>query len=260
MLRYYLALGLSFICVATASSHFNMLLPSAAMVKKGDKVTFLYQFGHPFEHELSDAPAPTKVEATTPDGKSLDLTKTLESFKTPGGDGKDVVAYRFNFTPEQRGDHWFVLTTPPIWFEESEEFVRDVVQVPLHVQTQNGWEKAPGKQMRMTPLTRPYGLLPGVAFRAKVHPSGDAFPGTFANAVVEIERYNEQKPKNIPMDEFVTLKTLTDANDAFTCTLAEPGWWCMTAQRTAGKAQRQGKEYPVRERVTLWVHVDAKAR
>jgi cobalt/nickel transport protein len=249
MNRFLWAIGFVGLSAQVVWPHYNMLLPSSALVQKGDKVVFVYQFGHPFEHELFDAPPPAKVEVTTPDGKTHELTKTLEKFKKPGGDGKDVTAYRFNFTPEQRGDHWVVLATPPIWFAESEDFVQDQVQVMLHVQTQNGWEKTPGEQLRMAPLTRPYGLLPGMAFQAQVLPLG--LPGN----VVEIERYNERKPKVIPADELVTFKARTDPNGVFTCTLPESGWWCMTAQRPAGQMARDGKEYPVRQRVTLWVHV-----
>ena len=116
-----------------------------------------------------------------PDGKMVDLTAKLEKFKKPGGvDGKEVTAFRFDFTPEQRGDHWFVLTTPPIWMEESKEFYQDTVQVVLHVQTQNGWDKLgqdPDWQAGHfiqgpadEPLTRPYGLLPGMVFQAELWP------------------------------------------------------------------------------------------
>jgi uncharacterized GH25 family protein len=51
----------------------------------------------------------------------------------------------------------------------------------------------------------------------------------------------------------------TDPNGVVTCTLPEAGWWCLTAQRAAGERKHEGKEYPVRERSTLWVHVDATA-
>ena len=51
-----LSLGL---IAAPASAHFNMLLPQTTGAKKGSPVMLLYQWGHPFEHQLFDAPAPT---------------------------------------------------------------------------------------------------------------------------------------------------------------------------------------------------------
>ena len=238
-------------------AHYNMLLPETNSPKKGDKVGFVYQFGHPFEHELFDAPQPTRLEVRLPDGKIIDLTAKLEKFKKPGGvDGKDVIAFRFDFTPEQRGDHWFILTAAPIWMEESKEFYQDVVQTVLHVQTQNGWTEVPGNPMRLVPLTRPYGILPGMVFRAKlVQPLPGYKP-------VEIERYNPQRPKEIPPDELVTFTTLPDINGVIGCTLTEPGWWCITARAEfAGKRTltHDGNDYPVRPRVTLWLHVTTKA-
>ena len=76
--------------------------------------------------------------------------------------------------------------------------------------------------------------------------------------LVEIERYNPTAPKELPADEHITRASKTDPNGVVTCTLTEPGWWCITAQRNGGVLMREGKEFPVRERATLWVYVDAK--
>src|SRR5260370_15434658 len=94
--------------------HFTMLLPGTSSAKKGEEVIILYQFGHPFEHQLFDAPPPARMVVLGPDGKSKSLTKTLDKIKVKGTDGKDVVAYRIRFTPELRGDFTFFLNTPPI--------------------------------------------------------------------------------------------------------------------------------------------------
>src|SRR5271166_1752509 len=95
-----------------AVGHFNILLPQTASARKGDAVTFLYQFGHPFEHQLFDAPPPARVFVLAPDGKKTELGKTLEKVKVPG-DKKEVTAYRFRLTPDQRGDYTVLLQTPP---------------------------------------------------------------------------------------------------------------------------------------------------
>ena len=99
-MRFCLGLTAALLLAGPAAAHYNMLLPSKAIAEKGEKVSFVYQFGHPFEHELFDAPQPAKVEVILPDGKKIiDLTKKLEKFKKPGVDGKDVTAFRFDFTP-----------------------------------------------------------------------------------------------------------------------------------------------------------------
>jgi cobalt/nickel transport protein len=143
----------------------------------------------------------------------------------------------------------------------------------LHVETQNGWDKlGPDRggnrnqfqfgQFRfnrpplMEPLTRPYGLLPGMVFQALVPTEFQI--GTYDR--VEIERYNPQRPKEIPRDELVTFQVRPDPKGVFTSTLTEPGWWCMTAQREAEqKKDSDGKNRSVWQRTTMWVHVEAKA-
>jgi uncharacterized GH25 family protein len=231
-----------------AGAHFTMLLPSAPATRKGEAVTLTCQWGHPFEHQLFDALPPVSLTVRRPDGKQTDLTAGLEKTTVAAGDGT-VTAYQVRFTPETRGDYVFVLRMPPVWMEEDGEFLEDSVQVVLHVQAQKGWDA--GTDCPWQPLTRPYGLPPGVAFQARLRDR----PGT----LVETERYNAAPPASLPPDEQITRTAKTDANGVVTATLAEPGWWCLAAAVGEGSRQRDGKTYPVRRRSILWVYVDEKS-
>src|SRR5690242_91373 len=93
--RPALGLLLAALLAPAARAHFNILLPQAASARKGEAVTFLYRFGHPFEHELFDAPPPARLLVLAPDGTKTELGKTVEKTKVPGGDRKEVTAYRF---------------------------------------------------------------------------------------------------------------------------------------------------------------------
>jgi cobalt/nickel transport protein len=249
-----------------AEAHFNMLLPDKHSVKKGETVTFTYQWGHPFEHQLFDAPKPERVVVRAPDGKETDLTKTLEKTTVQGAEGKKVVAYTFKFTPKERGDYVFGLMTPPIWMAKEEEFFQDIVRVVLHVQAQKGWDRIirtlEDDIFEMMPLTRPYGLQAGMVFQAEMWHRKRKFGDIpfevkpDSRVLVEIERYNVTAPKKLPPDEHITRTANTDRNGVVTCTLTEPGWWSLTAQRKNGDKERKGKKYPVRERATFWVYVD----
>src|SRR5262249_9363277 len=130
--------------------------------------TLLYQFGHPYEHQLFDAPPPARLTVFGPDGKSRDLTKSLEKIKVKGVDAKDVTAYRLRYTPAERGDYTFFLNTQPIWIADDKEFLQDTVKVVLHVQAQKGWDVNQGKDFKIVPLTRPYGLLAGMVYQARI--------------------------------------------------------------------------------------------
>jgi cobalt/nickel transport protein len=245
-----LAVVLPVVWASAAWAHFNMLFPDSASVKRGDRVLFVYQWGHPYEHELFNAAAPQSVSVLSPDGKRTDLAKTLEHVAEP----TTPTRYQFPFRPEQRGDFVFVLTTPAIWMKEDEEFLQDSVKVVLHVQAQKGWDTSAGQTFEMLPLTRPYGLQPGMAFQAQALLDGKPLAG----ALVEIERYNGTRPAELPPDEQITRTAKTGPGGVVTCTLTEPGWWCITAHREGGMKEHDGKAYPVRQRSTLWVFVDEK--
>jgi cobalt/nickel transport protein len=251
----------------SAGAHFNMLLPAAAATKKGEPVTFTYQWGHPFEHQLFDAPPPSSVIVLAPDGKKTDLTGTLKAVTRSGGEGMKVKTFQFHFTPEQRGDHVFVLQTPPIWMEEDGEFLQDTVKVVLHVQAQKGWETSDGSIFEVMPLTRPYGLQPGLAFQALLQGRPSKEPGGQPSGVVplpgvlvEVERYNPTTPRELPPDEQITRTVRTDPKGVFVSTLTEPGWWALTASRPAGMHERDGKTHPLRQRSTLWVFVEDRPK
>lgn len=237
-----------------ARAHYNMLLPQTPSAKRGEAVSVLYQWGHPFEHQLFDAPAPESVFVLAPDGQKTDLLKSLAKISVPTAEGKKVVAYRFRFTPEQRGDYLFVLITPPIWMEEEQEFFQDTVKVVLHVQAQKGWDTAARQEFELVPLTRPYGLHAGMVFQAQALKMSKPLAGS----LVEVERFNATAPKELPPDEQITRTARTDPNGVVTATLTEPGWWCLTAHREGTPREHKGKAYPVQQRATFWVFVDEK--
>jgi cobalt/nickel transport protein len=259
MSRTPLVLLLTVLCAATADAHYNMLLPAKPWAKTDEKVTFTHQWGHPFEHELDDAPSIRQLYVIAPDGKRTDLAKTVESVKVPGMDAKPVRAHRFDFTPARRGDYTFVLATDPMYLADLQESVQDIVKVVLHVQTQNGWDVGSGDGAELVPLTRPYGLLPGMAFQARAtrpQAERDSSTAPLADALVEYERFNEKPIKHAPEDEFITFRTKTDRNGVLTCTLPQAGWWGITVLRPAGTTAVDGKMVPLKQRLTLWVHVD----
>jgi uncharacterized GH25 family protein len=251
---FRLAVSLAFLLFVgtTAQAHYNMLLPQTPSAKRGDAVTVVYQWGHPFEHQLFDAPTPQSLLLIAPDGVRTNLIGRVEAVTQPVAGDKKAKAFQVRFTPDKRGDYQVILTTPPIWMEEDEEFLEDTVKVVVHVQAQKGWDGAAGQALEMVPLTRPYGLQPGMVFQAQALAESKPLAGV----LVEIEHYHPAPPAKLPPDEHITRTAKTDPNGVVTATLAEPGWWCLTAQRAGGHKEHAGKMYPVKQRTTLWVMVD----
>ncbi|MSU76963.1 MAG: DUF4198 domain-containing protein [Gemmataceae bacterium] len=247
---------------SAGSAHYNMLLPSKPWAEKGEKVTFTYQFGHPYEHELVDAPKPLRIGVIKPNGlrEGIVASKSLMAIKNGGAEGKKVVVWQFDYTPAERGDHIFLLRTPPIDHGDGIT-MQDRVRVVLHVQTQKGWDVPVGDYdsgLDLWPYTRPYGLLPGMVFKGRILwlPFKDAFEKRSLDGVdglhVEIEKYNPKPPKNLPPDELITFRTKTGPNGFFVTTLPESGWWGITATTARGMKTKSI------QRATHWVHVDEK--
>jgi cobalt/nickel transport protein len=265
---FLVILGFASLCKA----HYNMLLPDKAWANKGERVTFTYQFGHPFEHELFDAPEPREIVVILPDKTAQKIDK-LTRRAVPGVDKKNVTTFQFDYEPSMRGDYTFMLLTPPIWMEESKEFVQDTVKVVLHVQSQKNWDARqpkdfPDSELRVIPLTRPYGIWPNMSFQmAFEHPAGasskSVFYGPAQGSLVEIERYNASPPKVMPSDEFITFRAKTDAKGVVTFAFPEAGWWSMTAGYVSFLKENQKRKVGtnegfLRQRATFWVHVDEK--
>ncbi len=224
---------------AMAAAHFHMLFPDPPSTTTDKPVTFTFQWGHPFEHELFDAASPEKLVVVAPNRQQTVLTAGLTKTTVKGADQKDVTAFRFTFTPEKRGDYTFVATAAPLWMEHENHFLRDSVKVVLHVQTQKNWDAVSGG-FELTPLTRPYGLQPGMVFQAQVLDAGKPQAGTMA----EVECYHAVAPKELPADEQMTRRMKADPNGVLTCTLTDPGWWCVTAERLAACANTTARTIP----------------
>src|SRR5476651_2380482 len=108
MRQIWAGLVVLIVCATTSVAHYNMLIPDKAWANKGDKVTFTYQFGHPFEHELFAAPDPIAAVVILPDGKTQKIDK-LTKIALKGADGKKATGYNFVYVPEMRGDHTVIL-------------------------------------------------------------------------------------------------------------------------------------------------------
>jgi cobalt/nickel transport protein len=231
-----------------------MLFPDGKMpVGSAKKVVLTYRWGHPFEHDLFDAEKPIELVVVDPTGEKKTIDN-LKEYKTEGKTG-----YRFAFErpsdPEAIGDYVFAATTPEVFMPEEAVIRKDTVKVVVHMEAQKGWDRAVGLPFELIPLTRPYGLEPGMVFQAQaVYDGGKSLAG----AMVEVERYNDTPPDTLPPDEQRTRAVKTDPNGILTCTLTDPGWWCITAHRDGGKAKHDGKQYSLQLRTTFWVYVETK--
>jgi cobalt/nickel transport protein len=223
--------------------HMHTVIPDQAFLRKGRETGITYVYGHPFEHEIMTARRPASLVVAGPGGTVEDLLPRLEK----AGPG-----YRVLFTPKERGDHYLILRAPPA--VEDGAVHRAAAKVILHVQSQQGWNRAPGAGLDIVPLIRPYGLAAGSVFRGRVLFNGEPVTG----ATVEVEKYNPAAPASLPDDAFITGVSVTDGAGTFVANLPEPGWWCVSATVARGTERHEGTELPVEHVLTFWFPVGGK--
>lgn len=241
---------------SSSSAHYHMLIPQSARTERDKPLSITLQWGHPFEHQIFDAARPESIIVMSADGTKTDLSKSLDAIMVPAGDKKEAKAFRFRYTPRERGDFTIAAVMPPIWIEEEQVFWQDTVKVVLHVQSQKGWDAVFGHDLELVPLTRPYGLQSGMVFQVQALAKGKPLAG----AMVEVERYNPIAPAELPEDEQITRRVKSDPNGIATCNLTDAGWWCITVERDAGQRERQGKMQRLRQRATFWIYADQKGK
>jgi uncharacterized GH25 family protein len=242
-------------------AHYHMLIPDRHSIKNGDKITLVYQFGHPLERELFNVAAPESATVIAPDGKATDVTKQLVKFEIPLEKEMTAIAYKLEWTAPSRGDFIFLFKLAIEYSDEEKTATEDLVQVVIHVDTQNGWDRFPTTvdlKSPIRPLTRPYAVLSNMAFQVEVQ-----WPDKHANTTIEYERYSERVPKELPPDEYRTFTAKTGENGVAVVSFPEPGWWSVTAVKKYPKdAERtveyKGKTFKLESRATMWVPVEAK--
>jgi len=259
--RNSLVVTLTTLCLAAgiAYGHFHTYWPDSpnGYGSPGTRVTWQYFWGHPYEFIVFDAQRPD-FYMVTPDGKKENVTVQPAKIRDVES-GKMRDAFTVGYTPEEIGDYWLVLEGPAIPIEEEGEAVQDYVKECLHVMAERGWDRRIGLPIELVPLTRPYGLEAGFAFKARAYLDGKPLP----DATVEIEKFNGYHPAKLPTDQFgmedvpmMTRVAKTDANGYVTYTLDEPGWWMVSVSAESGKVSIGGKQYPRVLRGGLWVHVE----
>lgn len=220
---------------ASALAHLPILTPARPWGAVGQELPVVFTFGHPFEVEAAPAARPVRFTVLPPTRPPIDLLPQLD------GAAKERPEWRGAFTPEERGDHIVALALPPK--EHGGETVQDFVKLVVHVPAvQRGWDRVVGDPLEVVPLTRPYGLPAGGAFRAEVLADGRPLAG----CEVQVEYKNAAPPAPLPPEPYVTRVERTDRSGAFAATLERAGWWIVCASR----ATPQGTQ-----RASLWLFV-----
>jgi len=242
-------------CAPECWAHFQILIPSSDIVTiRGSKtIQVELAFTHPMEDgPLMDMARPRQFGVMV-HGRKQDLSKALKP-KRVGG----KTTYTSSYTVRVPGDHIFYVEPAPYWEPAEGKMIVHYTKVVVDgMAAGGGWDRMVGFPVEIEPLTRPYGLWTGNAFRGIVRKHGKPVP--FAE--VEVEYRNTDRRVGIPSDAFVTQVIKADANGVFTYVMPRAGWWGFAALIDGDEKMTnpQGQPVDVELGALMWVHtVDMK--
>lgn len=236
---------------ATASAHFQMIIPSDDMVKQRESRNLNLDviFWHPFEGGGMDMVAPVKF-GVMHDGKKTDLKASLKEQQFQDVNGEMHDGYKVAYKMRRPGDHTFYIEPKPYWEPSEDSFIIHYTKVIVNgFGLEEGWDDEVGLKTEIVPLTRPYGLYAGNVFQGVVKVNGKPAPYT----EVEVEYYaNGSLTANA--DPMITQVVKADGNGVFTYAMPKAGWWGFAALNTdVKKIKKDGVAKNVEIGAVLWV-------
>jgi len=234
---------------ATASAHFQVLLPSSDIVEPGDTTTlgFSILFTHPMENGPIMEMAGVKRFGVLHHQVTEDLTHTLQAVKHNGRTG-----FAASFRISRPGDHIFFLEPKPYFEPAEEKMIIHYTKVVVDgLGAEDGWDRPAGLPVEIIPLTRPYGLWTGNLFTGRVVHHGTPVP----HALVEVEYLNRDGLMAIPKGAYSTQVIRADEDGVFSYAMPRGGWWGFAALVDGDEPlpSPEGREVDVELGGLIWV-------
>lgn len=237
-----------------SSAHYHILIPEKTTYQKDDTVVLNFKFGHPFECELQDALKPEKVIIINPKGQSIDITNRFNLAKEKAA--KETLYFKGDFKMEQRGDYIVIAKSQPVWMATEKKYMQDTIKIVVHVQTQNNWDAGPTTEFELLPLSRPYGILPGMVARFQINEQARKKLAPTNGWRFEMEKWNPFPPKNLPPDELITFSAKADELGIVSFSAPESGWWGITTEGKEIEIMKNNSTSVIMQRSTFWYFVN----
>ncbi len=242
-----LCLGVPLWTMATlANAHYPMLFGdrSPDMGQQGGIITLTYGLGELHERVFAKAKTPDWIRAYTFDGGSFDITDKL----TQNGSTSSI-----KYRSRRIGDTWIVAHTPMSWSEHDNTFTETTVRTVIHQGLSRGWETPLGLPLEIVPLSQPYGLLPGDAFRFELLHDGKPL----ADAKIYAQKYyNPALKKPYPSEALLSRTARTDRNGIAMVNLHSPGWWVLFTPHELEELEKDGQSGVATLQDAVWVYVE----
>jgi uncharacterized GH25 family protein len=251
--------------LAPAVAHYPMLIVEGGPVwPLQGKVEVLFTIGHPFANDRFETGPPTKVTLFSPGGRETQLGEHVKA-TTVQFEGKEVAAHRleWQFKSGHKPGDYVLAWELPVLEEKPHRKVQDFAKLVLHVPgeeppgAQIGWWQRVKHPIEILPLSRPYWVPVGQAFRGQVVELGaGGKPVGVVGGVVEAETY-AGGPTPDPLPELAAYRRAerTDDRGCFSVTLDKAGWWLLSCATDGGPGEQGTQEGLLARRAVMWIHV-----
>ncbi|MFV0336232.1 MAG: DUF4198 domain-containing protein [Tropicimonas sp.] len=245
------ALGLA----APSMAHFQLVYGPEVNVEKPEDMPLKLIFWHPFENgHAMDMGAPEEFFYVLK-GEKTDISGSLTPITFKGADNESA-AFE-GVLPVKRNGDYIVGLVPAPYYEESEDiYIQQITKTIINKGgIPSGWDEPVGMKTEFVPLNKPYNVIAGSTFSARLLSAGEPVAG----AEIEIE-YLAAEPDmetNSPGEVSAeplpggTLVAITDENGVFTFGVPKAGFWGFAALGSGPDTEFEGKE--LSQDAVIWI-------
>jgi len=240
------------IASSNSYAHFQEIIPDRDFLNsdRQQPLNFEVRFTHPMtQGPVMNMQKPKSLSVFS-NGTRSDL---LSSLKATGDNGAQQWSFSYQVT--EPGDLSFAIEPHPYWEPSEGKMIIHYSKVIVDGYGDfTGWDQNLNLPVEIEPLTRPYSLWVGNAFRGIVKRQGKAVP--FAE--VEVEWRNDGSV-TAPTDSYITQVIKADANGTFSYVMPRAGWWGFAALMDADYQLNAptGDRVPVELGGLIWINAKA---
>ncbi|WP_244404038.1 DUF4198 domain-containing protein [Pelagibacterium halotolerans] len=246
------------LCATPAMAHFQTLYTPDLTPDAPADIRVKAIFWHPFIGGPNvDMPFPLEAYAINR-GERIDLMPSLSQVTFAGPDNQ-ALAFDLTVPVRRAGDYVTVLVGEAYFDEAAQLLIQPYVKMILNAGgLPSDWDVPVGLPAEIVPMTKPYNVMSGSTFSARVLRDGEPLPGhqveiVYLNAVPDMEANRSVSNGVVPPDGGVLVAT-TDDNGVFTVGLPRAGYWGFGAL-AAGPAFVNEDHVHISQDAILWVEV-----
>ncbi len=245
----------AFALAAPAMAHFQLVYGPDMNVRKPVQMPLKLIFWHPFENgHAMDMGQPEEFFYVLK-GKKTDISDSLRPITFQGANNESA-AFE-GVLPVKRNGDYIVGLVPAPYYEGSEDiYIQQITKTFVNKGgAPTGWNEPVGMKTEFVPLNKPYNVIAGSTFSARLLSGGKPVVG----AEVEVEYLAAEPDMEANAPSEVTARPMpggalvacTDENGVFTFGIPKAGFWGFAALGSGPDTEHAGKE--LSQDAVIWI-------